>query len=59
MVFLMIFLFTTFAEANNLLVKPDGTVTACTQFNPCALQTAISQATDGDNIYGKRYLQWE
>jgi hypothetical protein len=32
-------------------VKPDGTGTACTRLQPCALGTAMSQATDGDFIY--------
>ena len=34
-----------------LFVKPDGAGTACSQANPCDLQTALSQATDGDTIY--------
>jgi len=39
------------ADPGTLFVKPDGTGTACTQANPCDLQTALSQANDGDTIY--------
>ncbi len=38
--------------AANLFVKPDGTGSACTQAIPCALQTALDQATkDGSVLY--------
>jgi hypothetical protein len=37
--------------AANLFVKPGGTGSTCTQMMPCALQTALSQAVDGDTIY--------
>ncbi|GBD08548.1 hypothetical protein HRbin22_00788 [Candidatus Thermoflexus japonica] len=36
---------------STLFAKPDGTGTACTQASPCALQTALSRAGDGDTIY--------
>ena len=39
------------ADPGTLFVAPDGTGTACTQGNPCSLQTALAQATDGDTIY--------
>jgi len=39
------------ADPGTLFVKPDGTGTACTQDNPCSLQTALTQAADGDTIY--------
>ncbi|MHA2616805.1 MAG: right-handed parallel beta-helix repeat-containing protein, partial [bacterium JZ-2024 1] len=39
------------ADPGTLFVRPDGTGTACTQANPCDLQTALSQANDGDTIY--------
>jgi len=34
-----------------LFVKPSGSGTVCTQPSPCALQTALDQAADGDTIY--------
>lgn len=34
-----------------LYVTEDGAGTACTPVNPCALQTAVSQATTGQSIY--------
>ncbi|MGQ9709378.1 MAG: right-handed parallel beta-helix repeat-containing protein [Anaerolineae bacterium] len=37
--------------ATDRFVKPTGSGSACTQATPCALQTALSQATDGDTIY--------
>ena len=45
------------AAPGQLFVKPDGTGTACSRANPCTLQTALAQATDGDIIYlaGGRY----
>ena len=39
------------AAPDNLFAKPDGSDTACTQVNPCALQTALAQALGGDTIY--------
>ena len=39
------------ADPGTLFVKPDGTGTECSQANPCALQTALAQAADGDTIY--------
>lgn len=32
-------------------VTPTGSGSACTQSTPCALQTALDLATDGDTIY--------
>jgi hypothetical protein len=39
------------ADAGTLFVTPLGSGTACTQAQPCALQTALTQATDGDTLY--------
>ena len=39
------------AAPRRLFVKSDGAGSACSQANPCALQTALAQATDGDIIY--------
>ena len=39
------------ADPGDLFVRPDGSGTACSQANPCALQTALAQASDGDTIY--------
>jgi len=39
------------ADDQTLFVKPDGAGTACSQANPCALQTALEQAGDGSTIY--------
>jgi hypothetical protein len=39
------------ADGQTLFVKPDGTGSACSQANPCALQTALEQAGDGSTIY--------
>jgi len=39
------------ADPGDLFVKPDGSGTACSQASPCALQTALAQASDGDTIY--------
>lgn len=39
------------ADGRTLFVRPDGAGTACTQASPCALQTALAQAGDGDTIY--------
>ncbi|RMF29521.1 MAG: hypothetical protein D6759_13685, partial [Chloroflexi bacterium] len=38
------------AAGNTLFVTPGGTGD-CSQAAPCDLQTALSQATDGDTIY--------
>ncbi|MGB9724109.1 MAG: right-handed parallel beta-helix repeat-containing protein [Chloroflexia bacterium] len=40
-----------YADPGTLFVKPASTGTACTQATPCALQAALSQATDGDTLY--------
>jgi parallel beta-helix repeat protein len=37
--------------ATNRFVKPTGGGSACTQMTPCALQTALGQAVDGDTLY--------
>jgi hypothetical protein len=37
--------------ASNFFVKPNRTGSTCTQSTPCALQTALNQATNGDTIY--------
>ena len=37
--------------ATNFFVQPNGTSNACTQFAPCALQTALNKTADGDTIY--------
>lgn len=42
---------TAHAASNVLFVKPGGTGVECSQTNPCDLQTALSQANDGDAIY--------
>jgi hypothetical protein len=39
------------ADSGNLFVTPTDSGTACTQVQPCALQTALAQATKGDTIY--------
>ncbi len=39
------------ADPGDLFVSPTGSGTACSQAVPCTLQTALSQATDGDTIY--------
>jgi len=39
------------ADPGDLFVKPDGSGSACSQAAPCALQTALSLATNGDPIY--------
>ena len=39
------------ADAGTLFVTPLGSGAACTQAQPCALQTALTQATDGDTLY--------
>ncbi len=39
------------ADPGNLFVTPTGSGTACTQAQPCALQTALAQAASGDDIY--------
>jgi len=36
------------ADPGMLFVRPDGAGNACAQAHPCALQTALSQAADGD-----------
>ncbi len=35
----------------DLFVAPNGSGVACTRAQPCTLQTALAQATDGDAIY--------
>ncbi len=42
---------TASATSGNLFVSTTGSGSACTQAAPCALQTALSRATDGDTIY--------
>ena len=39
------------ANPGSLFVKPDGSGSLCSQASPCALQTALARATDGDIIY--------
>ncbi len=39
------------ADPGTLFAKSDGTGTACTPDQPCALQEALNQATDGDTIF--------
>ncbi len=39
------------ADAGTLFVTPLGSGTACTQAQPCDLQTALAQAADGDILY--------
>jgi len=39
------------ADPGELFVKPGGSGTECSQEKPCALQTALAQASDGDVIY--------
>jgi hypothetical protein len=39
------------ASPGTLFVESDGSGFACTQAQPCALRTALSQAADGDVIY--------
>jgi hypothetical protein len=39
------------ADPGDLFVTPTGSGSACTQAQPCALQTALAQAADGDTIY--------
>ena len=39
------------ADPGVLFVAASGTGTACSQAEPCALDTALGQATDGDVIY--------
>lgn len=39
------------ADPGDLFVSPAGSGSACSQANPCALQTALSIATDGDTLY--------
>ncbi len=39
------------ASGTTRFVTPDGTGTACSQAAPCALQTALARAADGDVIY--------
>lgn len=38
-------------RAATLFAVTDGSGTACSQSEPCALQTALAQAVDGDTIY--------
>jgi parallel beta-helix repeat protein len=39
------------ADPGDFFVTTGGTGTACTQDTPCALQTALGQAVNGDTIY--------
>jgi len=39
------------AAPGDLFVRPDGSGTACSQASPCALQTALARASDGDTLY--------
>ena len=39
------------ADPGDLFVTPTGSGSACTQAQPCALQTALAQAADGNTIY--------
>lgn len=39
------------ASAPLLFTAPNGSGSICSQSNPCALQTALNQAVDGDTIY--------
>ena len=39
------------ADPGDLFVSSSGSGSACTQAAPCALQTALSQAANGDTIY--------
>lgn len=39
------------ADPGDLFVSSSASGNACTQASPCALSTALSQATDGDTIY--------
>jgi len=39
------------ADPGTLFVTPLGGGSACTQTQPCALQTALAQAADGDTLY--------
>ncbi len=39
------------ASPGDRFVLPGGSGTACSQAQPCRLQTALAQATDGDTIY--------
>jgi parallel beta-helix repeat protein len=48
---LLALLKTAHAAPDDLFAKSDGSGAACTQANPCTLQTALSQAGDSDTIY--------
>ena len=39
------------AKPGILFARPGGAGTECSQANPCDLQTALAQASDGDTIY--------
>lgn len=39
------------ADPGTLFASTFGTDTACTQSSPCSLQTALSQASDGETVY--------
>jgi len=39
------------ADPNDLFAAPEGSGNDCSQASPCALQTALDKATDGDTIY--------
>jgi fibronectin-binding autotransporter adhesin len=39
------------ADPGSLFISPTGSGTECSQANPCALQTALSLANDGDILY--------
>lgn len=40
--------------ATHLFAKPDGTGATCSSLQPCAIQTALVQAANGDSIYAAR-----
>lgn len=42
---------TAHADPGDLFVTPSGSGTACTQAQPCALQTALVQAANDDTVY--------
>jgi hypothetical protein len=41
----------TYGDPGALFVRPDGSGALCTQAQPCALQTALSQADTGDTLW--------
>ncbi len=42
---------TVLANPGSLFVTVTGSGTACTQAQPCGLQTALGRAVDGDSVY--------